>query len=535
MNRVVVIGAGGAGLVAALSAYENGAKVTVITKEYPTRSQTCMAQGGINAVLSDEGGDSVEYHIQDTLKSANALADIEAVRFMCKEAPNVIKWLDGIGVPFSRTKESKIAQRKLGGAAAPRACYAQDYTGLKILHTLYDRCLAAGIEILNERYLLEVITTKDTNNISYVCGVSVLNKRSGKVEVYESSSVILATGGYSRVYNKHSTNSLSSTGDGIASAFRAGAKLCDMEFIQFHPTALKNSSILISESARGAGGYLLNSRGERFVDELLSRDVVARAIDDEIAKGESIFLDIRHLGAEFIEDELPQEAKLAKLYENVDVLKDLIPIKPSAHYTMGGIMVDKDAMSSIDGLFAVGECANHGVHGANRLGGNSLLELVVFGKQAGKSAAIYADSFDKKVDLSGQKKSFEDKIAKTKEFSNEINFYEKQRELGELFYKNLGIKREKSAMQALLNEVKEMRAALPKMGVSDKTKEYNTNLIEFLEFKNILELSELILISAISRQESRGAHFRVDFPSLDNEKFQAHTIIDREEMVSYED
>ena len=201
---------------------------------------------------------------------------------------------------------------------------------------------------------------------------------------------------------------------------------------------------------------------------------------------------------------------------------------------MGGIEVDEESSTSISGLFAVGECANHRVHGANRLGGNSLLELVVFGKQTGENAAKYADSFYKKVDLSEQKKSFEDKIAKIKEFSNEINFYEKQRELGELFYKNLGIKREKSAMQSLLNEVKEMKTALPKMGVSDKTKEYNTNLIEFLEFKNILELSELILISAISRQESRGAHFRVDFPSLDNKKFQAHTIIDRDGVLSYE-
>ncbi|MEK6660183.1 MAG: FAD-dependent oxidoreductase [Campylobacterota bacterium] len=534
MNRVIVIGAGGAGLVAALSAHENGAKVTVITKEYPTRSQTSMAQGGINAVLSDEGGDSIETHIQNTLKSGNALSDEKAVNFMCKEAPNAIKWLDGMGVPFSRTKESKIAQRKLGGAAAPRACYAQDYTGLKILHTLYDRCLEAGIEILNERYLLEFITSKDNNGKNFVCGVSVLNKRSGEVEVYEANSIIVATGGYSRVYNNYSTNSVSTTGDGVASAHRAGARLSDMEFIQFHPTALKNSSILISESARGAGGYLLNSKGERFVNELLPRDEVARAIDDEIAKGYAVFLDIRHLGAEFIENELPQEAKLAKLYENIDPSVELIPIKPAAHYTMGGIEVDEESSTSISGLFAVGECANHRVHGANRLGGNSLLELVVFGKQTGENAAKYADSFYKKVDLSEQKKSFEDKIAKIKEFSNEINFYEKQRELGELFYKNLGIKREKSAMQSLLNEVKEMKTALPKMGVSDKTKEYNTNLIEFLEFKNILELSELILISAISRQESRGAHFRVDFPSLDNKKFQAHTIIDRDGVLSYE-
>ena len=330
MNQVIVVGAGGAGLVAALSAKQSGADVVVITKEYPTRSQTCMAQGGINAVLYDTYNDSVEQHIQNTLKSALGLADEDSVRFMCTNAPEALMWLDSIGVAFSRTEDGKIAQRKLGGAAAPRACYAQDYTGLKILHTLYDSCIKEGITFLNERFLLDIITQEE-NNKQIVCGVSVLNKKNGEVEVYNGSSVILATGGYSRVYNNYSTNSLSSTGDGIAAALRAGAKLGDMEFIQFHPTALKNSSILISESARGAGGYLINSKGERFVDELLSRDLVSRAIDDEMQRGEEVFLDIRHLGEKFIEEELPQEAKLAKLYEISEVLKVAILIKHPPH------------------------------------------------------------------------------------------------------------------------------------------------------------------------------------------------------------
>lgn len=532
-NSVIVVGAGGAGLVAALSAYESGAKVTVLTKEYPTRSQTCMAQGGINAVLSQEEGDSIETHVQNTLKSANGLADEKAVRYMCQEAPEAVRWLDGIGVPFSRTGNSKIAQRKLGGAYAARACYAQDYTGLKILHTLYDRCLAAEIEILNERHLLEFITNTDANNRSYVCGVSVLNKRSGEVEIYEAPSVIVATGGYSRVFNNYSTNSVASTGDGAAAALRAGAKLSNMEFVQFHPTALKESSILISESARGAGGYLLNSKGERFVNELAPRDEVSKAIDDEMDKGEDIYLDIRHLGAEFIEKELPQESKLAKLYESVDPVTDLLPIKPAAHYTMGGIEVDENSSTSIDGLFAVGECANHKVHGANRLGGNSLLELVVFGKQSGKNAAEYAKNFEKKIDAAGEKTFFENQLAEIKKFPNEINFYEKYAELGELFYKNAGVKRKKSNLQSALEKVKEMKKSISKMGVSDKAKKYNTNLLEFLEFKNMLELGELILISAIHRDESRGAHFRIDAPSRD-EKFTANTIIDRDGVLSYE-
>lgn len=531
-NRVIVVGGGGAGLVAALKAHESGAEVVVITKEYPTRSQTCMAQGGINAALSNVDEDSVELHVENTLKSARGLANEDAVKFLCQSAPEAVLWLDSIGVPFSRTKENKIAQRKLGGTSASRACYAQDYTGLKILHTLYDRCLAENIEILNERYLLEFITCSDKKR-PYVSGVSVLNKRSGEVEIYEAQSVIVATGGYSRVFHKHSTNSVASSGDGIAVAVRAGARASDMEFIQFHPTALKNSSILISESARGAGGYLLNSKGERFTNELAPRDEVARAINDEIEKGESVFLDIRHLGAEFIENELPQEAKLAKLYENIDPVHELIPIKPSAHYTMGGIEVDENSATCIDGLFAVGECANHRVHGANRLGGNSLLELVVFGKLSGESAAKYAMSFDKTIEMCEYKNIFQERIAEINRYTNEINFYEKQRDLGELFYRHVGIKRDKKSLESVLDKVREMKALLPKMGVGDKAKEYNTNLIEFFEFKNMLEISELILISAISRDESRGAHFRADAPEM-NKKFEAHTIIDREGVLSYE-
>lgn len=531
-NRVIVIGAGGAGLVAALNAHENGAKVTIITKEYPTRSQTCMAQGGINAVLSEQNGDSIDIHVQNTLKSANALADETTVKYMCKEAPKAVKWLDSIGVPFSRDEKSNIAQRKLGGAYAARACYAQDYTGLKILHTLYDRCLAKGIEILNERYLLEFITNED-NSKSYIGGVSLLNIRSGEVEIYEAPSVIIATGGYSRVYDKYSTNSTASSGDGIATALRAGARVSDMEFVQFHPTALKESSILISESARGAGGYLLNSKKERFTNELAPRDEVSQAIYDEMKKGEDIYLDIRHLGAEFIEKELPQEAKLAKLYENIDVSSDLIPIKPAAHYTMGGIEVDKNSSTCIDGLFAVGECANHKVHGANRLGGNSLLELVVFGKQAGENAAKYAKSFDKKIEVANQKTTLTNYIQELKNSTNEISFYEKHVELGKLFYQHVGIKRDKIFLQDVLDKVKKMKNDLPKMGVSDKAKEYNTNLVEFLEFKNMLELSQLILISAIGREESRGAHFRVDFPNKD-ERFTCHSIVDKNGVVSYE-
>ena len=501
-SDVLIIGAGGAGLVAALNAKESGAKVLVITKEYPTRSQTCMAQGGINAALGNAGEDSVEAHIKNTLKSAHGLANEEAVRLMCSEAPNAVEWLDSIGVCFSRTKDAKIAQRTLGGASAPRACYAQDYTGLKILHTLYDRCMAEGIEILSEKYLLELL--KDENEI--VCGAKVLDIRSGEVENYESGAIVLATGGYSRIYDKNSTNSTASTGDGIAVASRVGANLIDMEFVQFHPTALKNSSILISESARGEGGYLLNSKGERFTNELAPRDEVSRAINAEILKGEDIFLDIRHLGEEFIEEGLPQERKLAKLYENIDPVHELIPIRPVAHYTMGGIEVDDSSATTIEGLFAVGECANHRVHGANRLGGNSLLEIVVFGKQAGVNAAKYVNNRDistySKVKLGNEEL---DKATK-----GEIDFYEVRKHIGDLFYKSVGIVRKKKELQTALDEIIEIKSKLPLMGISDTSKVYNTNFIEFLEFQNMLEICEKVVSSALKRDESCGAHYMED-------------------------
>jgi len=497
---VLIIGAGGAGLTAAIAAKEAGVDVLVLTKEYPTRSQTCMAQGGINAALGNVSADSIEDHIQNTLKSAHGLASEEAVRYMCSQAPSTIAWLDKIGVCFSRTPDAKIAQRRLGGASAPRACYAQDYTGLKILHTLYDEALKQGVEIKSEKLLLELL--KDDNDV--VCGALMLDIRSGQKESYFAKSVVLASGGYSRIYDKNSTNSTASTGDGIAVAKRAGAELLHMEFVQFHPTGLKNSSILISESARGEGGYLLNSKGERFTNELAPRDEVSRAIDAEIKKGEDVFLDIRHLGKEFIDEGLPQERKLAKLYENVDPVYNLIPIKPVAHYTMGGIAVDNNSQSSLEGLYACGECSNHRVHGANRLGGNSLLEIVVFGREAGENAAKRAQAMEAHASASAK----DDFLAQ--EFSNELNFYELRERLGDILYKKVGIVRREHELQAALEFVQECQQNLPKMGTKDKSLRYNTNLTEFLEFRNVLDVSESVIFGALARKESVGAHFMAE-------------------------
>ena len=529
MVDVLVIGSGGAGLVAAISAKEAGATVKVVGKSFPTRSQTCMAQGGINAAFGNVEEDSVEAHIKDTLKSAQGLADEEAVRKLCEEALDGIQWLDRIGLPFSRTKEGKIAQRRLGGASGIRACYAQDYTGLKILHSLYDYACKVGIEFVNEHFLLNYIVDGESDR--YTSGATFLDIKTGEAVAIRAKSVIIATGGYSQLFRGFTTNSTASTGDGHAAAVRAGARLSDVEFVQFHPTALKNSAILISESARGAGGHLLNAQKERFTDELAPRDIVARAISDEIEKGGEVYLDIRHLGEGFIDHELPQERKLAIMYEDVDPVVDLIPIKPVAHYTMGGVDVDAASMSCIKGLYAAGEAANHKVHGANRLGGNSLLELIVFGRQAGVNAAAYASAvqasaFNTTDDTQLQKEiRF---LSEVKAFSNTVDFYEKRDTLGKAFYKNAGIKRTEPRLQGLMSAVQEMQKELPLMGPKDKTKSYNTNLCEFLEFMNVLELSEILLMGAIARKESRGAHFREDIPQRDDEAYGRHTVSSRE-------
>ena len=523
MIDVLVIGSGGAGMVAALSAKETGARVAVVGKGYPTRSQTCMAQGGINAAIGSE--DSVASHIADTLKSSQGLGDAAAIAKLCEEGIEAVQWLDRIGLPFSRSAESTIAQRRLGGAAADRACYAQDYTGLKILHTLYDNCLKEEIDFYNEYFLMELITEEDGSGDKRVCGAIFKELKTGVLRALYAKTVIMATGGYSRVYDHFSTNATGSTGDGLVAALKAGAILSDMEFVQFHPTGLKNASILISESARGAGGHLLNAHGERFTDELQPRDALSRAIHEEIKKSGAVFLDIRHLGENFIDHELPQERKLAKLYEGVDPVFDVIPIKPVAHYTMGGIAVDATAESSLAGLFAVGECANHNVHGANRLGGNSLLELVVFGKEAGQSAAAAAKMYGEVREQEDVEAAVRQELEAIRGYTNETDFYAKRSELGNLFYKYAGIERNEHDLLSALEQVHGMQHELPKMGVLDTNPVYNTNLIEFLEFKNLLTLAEVMLVAMLERRESRGAHAREDFSARDDALYQKHSAV----------
>jgi succinate dehydrogenase / fumarate reductase flavoprotein subunit len=553
MLDVLIIGSGGAGLTAALAAKEmstvdgvgqGNASILVVGKSYPTNAQTSMAQGGMNAALGNVNEDHISLHIADTIKSAHGLCDEDMVRQMCADAPKTIQWLESIGVPFSRLdvrgltsddlrSESSagltpniqtIAQRQMGGASAKRACYAQDYTGLKILHTLYDTCLKEKIEFLEEHYLLNLITDK-TSTDTIIKGAVFLNIRTGEVLQIDAKSVVLATGGYGSIYHGYTTNAYGSTGDGVAAVLRAGGAVSDMEFIQFHPTALKSSSILISESARGEGGYLVNSKSQRFIDELQPRDIVARAIFEQFQNKQEVFLDVRHLGEKKLMELLPQEVALCKLHEQVDPATQLIPIKPVAHYSMGGIDVDYALeITGIKGCFAVGECSNAKVHGANRLGGNSLLEIIAFGKFAGENAykqAVYASN--KKADdtqLQRDKKEIEALYHK----ENHINFYAQRKALGKLFYEKVGIVRENNQLHEALESVIAMQVALPQTGLSDKSKENNQNLIEYLEFQNALLLAPTIISSALARDESRGAHFKLGFET-ENEDFKKHIVL----------
>ena len=520
-TQVLIIGSGGAGLSAALHAKQAGAKVIVASKTMPTNGQTCMAQGGINASFESS---EVEAHISDTMRSSHGLASQKMVEMMCQQSSKALNWLVDIGVAFSRDEQNNLEKRFMGGASLKRTYYAQDYTGLKILHTLYDQSLKEEIEFRSNYFFLNLIVHEQR-----VEGATFLDISNGEVVSIEASSVVLATGGYSGVYHGFTTNGYGSSGDAIVAVVRAGGVVSDLEFVQFHPTALKNSSILISEAARGEGGYILNSDNQRFVDELLPRDVVARAIAKEIESGKNVFLDLRHLGAQKIQHLLPQEYKLCKLHEGIDMTTQLVPIKPVAHYTMGGIEVDLNLeVSGIKGCFAVGECSNAHIHGANRLGGNSLLEIIAMGKIAGENAVRIKpkEPPQNSTQLQNDKRF----IAGVYNFTNQINFYEKREFLGKILYHNAGILRNDTGLKAGLAAVRQMQKEFSFMGIGDKSKTNNTNLVEFVEFGNTLEVVEMLLVGALHRNESRGAHFREDF-NEENETFKAHSIFWKEDGV----
>ena len=542
MLDILIIGSGGAGLCAALSASQQNANILLVGKNYPTASQTSMAQGGMNAALGNVDPDSIQAHIDDTIKSAHGLCNEQMVKQMCDDAPLSIGWLEKLGVPFDRTPESKVAQRELGGASSKRACYAQDYTGLKILHTLYDNCLKENIEMREEYLLLNLIVEEKV-----VLGATFLDIVTGEVKSILAKSTIIATGGYGALYKNFTTNSEGATGDGIAAVLRAGGSISNMEFVQFHPTALKGSATLISESARGEGGYLVNTKGERFIDELLPRDVVARAIFEQINNNQEVFLDIRHLGEEKLLHLMPQEVHLCRLHEGVDPVTELIPIKPVAHYTMGGIDVNENLeVTGLKNCYAVGECSNAKIHGANRLGGNSLLEIVSLGRLAGNNAVggdchrtnntnePIGDTPPCCSDATSTNQLESDKEyieSLFEEYPWEKNFYTIQNQLGEEFYNKAGIVRDNTQLNNFLNELRVIKADLDNMGIGDKNRENNTNLVDFIQFQNLLEVGEVVLDAALVRDESRGAHFKTAFPNEENKFFKADALYWIEDKV----
>ncbi|MCX7738905.1 MAG: succinate dehydrogenase flavoprotein subunit [Hydrogenothermaceae bacterium] len=536
---VLIVGAGGAGLMAALEASKaKDVKVGVVTKVYPTRSHTGAAQGGINAALANfDPSDSPEVHTFDTVKGSDYLGDQDAIEFMCNEAPKRIYELERLGVPFSRLSDGRIAQRPFGGAGFPRTCYAADKTGHVILHTLYEQCLKNEVEFLNEWFITELIT--DNNEAKGVIGIDI---RTGEVHAIKAKAIIFATGGYARVYWVRNTNAIGSTGDGMAIAYRAGIPLKDMEFVQFHPTGLRSTGILVTEGARGEGGYLINNKGERFMSryapqkmELGPRDLVARSIETEILEGRGwgegmmayVHLNLRHLGARKIKERLPQIRQLCIDFEGVDPIDEPIPVRPTAHYSMGGIDVRdyRTSMTGVNGVFAVGECACVSVHGANRLGGNSLLDLVVFGKPAGTAAVEYAknrssDNFNLKAEEERARREIEALLKKeSKENINSIRM-----ELAQTMWDKVGIFREEKPMLEAIEKVKELKERYKLLAPGDSGKIFNTALVNYIELGYLLDLAEAIAVTAVLRKESRGAHARRDYPNRDDENFLKHSL-----------
>jgi len=547
--QTIIIGAGGAGLMAALSCVNSGIKnVAVISKVFPTKSHTVAAKGGINAALGNISVDDWRWHFYDTIKGADYLADYDAVEFMCKSAPQTIIDLEKMGVVFCRNNDGRIDQRIYGGQKtnfgkgdlANRACFSKDSTGHTILHTLYQQCLKKGIKFFSEFFVTDLLMVDKKQ----CCGAVAIDLASGEINIFKSAITILATGGYSQIY-QNTTSSDICTGDGNAFALKEGLQLQDMEFVQFHPTSLYGTGLLISEAARGEGGYLINNQGEKFMQnyapnygDLASRDVVARAIASEIYEGrgggenkDQVFLVISHLGERKIREKLPTILEITNSFSKINPLKQPNPIVPSAHYTMGGIPTNLDCQvlfngQIVDGLLAIGEAACISVHGANRLGCNSLLDILVFGNLSGKISAKLLKDYS--VDNQQIEEIVKQKLATIEQILNQNggeSTFRIKNESKRIVEKFIGIFRNKQLLEQGLSALLELKEQLKFVCIKNKNLIWNDELVEFLQTENLILQAIATAFSALNREESRGAHFRQDFINRDDRNWLKHSLV----------
>ena len=536
---VLVMGAGLAGLRAALAAREAGAAVAVITKVHPVRSHSNAAQGGINAALTDRG-DKWEEHAFETVKGSDYLGDQDAVEILAQEAGQDILALEHMGVIFSRNEDGRLGTRRFGGQKRARTFFVSDFTGQALLHVLYEQIMKARLPVFEEWFVLSLV--KDEHG--QCGGVSAFEIRTGRVALFKAKAVIIAAGGLGRVFEP-STNALICTGDGIAIAYRGGAPLMDMEMVQYHPTTLRGKGLLLSEAARGEGAYLLNSEGERFMEqyapnmmELASRDVVSRAEQIEINEGRGIngcvLLDCRHLGKGLIRERLSQIFEEAKSFANIDLTEEPIPVCPGMHYMMGGVKTDVEGRcwdlagewQGVPGLFAAGEAACLSLHGGNRLGANSLLDTVVFGRRAGRCAGEYAKTLPQPRIGDGVVKDGENGIKSIFARPDTGDTVARIRhEMGSAMTEGLGVFRDQEGMALTQRTVADLRERWNRVAIHDKGQVFNTSLVRALELDFMLDCAESIVLGALARKESRGAHFRTDCLHRDDEHWLKHILI----------
>jgi succinate dehydrogenase/fumarate reductase flavoprotein subunit len=529
-HDVLVVGAGCAGMRAAIAAYDAGADVAMISKLHPTRSHSGAAEGGINAALGNAAEDSPEIHAYDTVKGSDYIGDQDSIEIFTAEAPGDIYQLEHWGAFFSRRDDGKLAQRPFGAAGSPRTVYAADITGHVLIQVLYEQVCKRDIPVYEEFFAWQLVV-----NDGRCQGVICWDLLNGGLKTLGGKTVVMATGGAGRQY-RATTNAYACTGDGMAMALHAGLPLKDMEFMQFHPTTMYPSGILITEGCRGEGGFLLNKDGERFMKnyapnalELASRDVVSRSEQTEIDNGRgvngSVFLDLRHLGAERIIERLPGSRELAMTYAGVDPIFEPIPVRPGAHYHMGGIATDSDGATELTGLYAAGECACVSVHGGNRLGGNSLMETITFGRRSGTAAAEWALSHTTVDVPESAERDAERRLRELLDRETGERPWQIRDELGKTMLENFGVFRQEEKMLRQREIIQGLRERYRNVYVEDKGEVYNSDLTQAIELGNMLDTALCMIEAGIARKESRGAHSRpYDYPTRDDENFMHHSI-----------